>query len=558
MYRYLNCIIFIIISILSSFGQKNTNGIPENVFLSVDRDLYVSGEWLYFDLFLTNNQSAGFLNSSKYAYIVVRNSRNEHISDNMIEISGSSTHGAIYIPDSLSTGIYQIVAFTNYLRNYSEDAFFTKCVLVVNRYDINLGFIDNLKKQTISDHTKVISPISSNICVSINKADFARREKVKIGIKIPNQNAIVSVSIKRKTPVTITNIASDTSSYSVLGKCKYACEFDGEIIQGRVLNAENAPLTKIPVYLSTPDSIPNLLYSITDANGYFQFCLNPFYNGKPLIIKVEVPKAKIVIDDKFVLHTPFRNPFIKMDGDLKAYISQLQIMVNIQKSLNQSFKTDISNNVSLGYRPLVYSKPQSVVYPPDYAYLSDFSEISREILPFLKVRLKNNEYFAEMVDLQREIYVKPFIFLDGVLIDDIQQIIQLDSKRIYKIESIPLSRYFGAIHMPGILSVSTFKKEIQLIKWILPTITIQDIPKLPYSVYSSNNIENLNIHIPDFRQLLYWEPSLKVSNTEEKNIEFTTSDCTGNFEIIMNGITKDGKILEYRNEFNVTTNSTIR
>jgi hypothetical protein len=556
MCRLINCICIIVFGFLPLYSQNNIPNYSESVTVTTDRDVYIAGEWLYFNLFLINNPSSGCLNNSKYAYLVLRNTSNGHISENTIEIKGPSSFGSIYIPDTLATGIYQIVAYTNFMRNYGEAAYFTKSIVVANRFDTNFGFFDPYTDRVPSDSAKFLSD-NSPLQVSVNKTSYNQREKVKIGIKISGigSGAIVSVGVRPVSPIVLVENNTQKDSLPMQLKCRYLPESNGEIIQGRVLDENNNPVSKLAVYLSTPDSIVNLLYSITDKNGTFRFLLNSFYDNKQLVIKVkDLQKATIELDNKFALKMPFLLPPVKMEGDIKLYLARLQNMINAQKAYNQYYKTDVDNGSSPGYRPLVYVKPQSVVYPPDYTYLPDFVEISREILPFLKTRLKNNEYTAEMLDLLNSVYVKPFIFLDGVLIDNIQQIIHLDTKSIYKIESIPYPRFLGCIHMPAILSVYTTKGELKDIKWASPTVSYTNTFKLPYSTYSCNNMEGIHKHTPDFRQLLYWEPSAKITPAEEKSFEFTTSDCTGNFELEIKGITMDGKTVEYKKVINVTSN----
>ncbi|MCD4663641.1 MAG: hypothetical protein K8R68_00120 [Bacteroidales bacterium] len=50
-----------------------------------------------------------------------------------------------------------------------------------------------------------------------------------------------------------------------------------------------------------------------------------------------------------------------------------------------------------------------------------------------------------------------------------------------------------------------------------------------------------NNRIPDFRTLLYWNPELLISQGDN-TLNFYTSDNTGDYDIIVRGVTKNGKI----------------
>jgi hypothetical protein len=81
---------------------------------------------------------------------------------------------------------------------------------------------------------------------------------------------------------------------------------------------------------------------------------------------------------------------------------------------------------------------------------------------------------------------------------------------------------------------------------------------LDYKVLKSKRIFNAPVYengaqienrIPDFRQLLYWNPDAILSN--KNKFSFYTSDIKGNFIISIQGVNKDGKILNTKLPFSV-------
>jgi hypothetical protein len=55
-----------------------------------------------------------------------------------------------------------------------------------------------------------------------------------------------------------------------------------------------------------------------------------------------------------------------------------------------------------------------------------------------------------------------------------------------------------------------------------------------------------NNHEPDFRNTLYWNPSVKPGINGKAKIEFWTSDIKSDYEINVQGITPEGKTLSIR------------
>jgi uncharacterized protein YfaS (alpha-2-macroglobulin family) len=54
--------------------------------------------------------------------------------------------------------------------------------------------------------------------------------------------------------------------------------------------------------------------------------------------------------------------------------------------------------------------------------------------------------------------------------------------------------------------------------------------------------QELSSRMPDFRTLLYWSPDIKTDNTGKREITFYTSDLPGKYAVVLQGISKQGKV----------------
>ncbi len=63
--------------------------------------------------------------------------------------------------------------------------------------------------------------------------------------------------------------------------------------------------------------------------------------------------------------------------------------------------------------------------------------------------------------------------------------------------------------------------------------------------------ENINHSAPDFRPTLYWNPELEISKRKSA-ISFYTSDELGNYVLILEGISRSGKLFSVFSDFSVT------
>ncbi|MCX6254872.1 MAG: hypothetical protein NTV31_10405, partial [Bacteroidia bacterium] len=119
--------LFTLLILLSCFCSGKAQGrhesaIPERIYLHTDRNVYMAGDYLFYNLYLQG--IPGLM--SKYAYLTLRDHNNSPVTQVKLEISNRTAFGSIYLPDTLHTGIYQMICYTNCMRNESEDSYFTK------------------------------------------------------------------------------------------------------------------------------------------------------------------------------------------------------------------------------------------------------------------------------------------------------------------------------------------------------------------------------------------------------------------------------------------------
>jgi hypothetical protein len=133
---------------------------PERVYVTTDRDFYISGESILFNVYLFQVDESQE-KTSKFVYLIFRSAHGsiEKFTLNLNEKKQAS--GVIYVPDTLSSGAYEIIAFTNYMRNWGEDIFFTKELLVANRFDSKL--------EVFEFEPEKIIPVTDSIEVEIQE-----------------------------------------------------------------------------------------------------------------------------------------------------------------------------------------------------------------------------------------------------------------------------------------------------------------------------------------------------------------------------------------------------
>ena len=123
------------------FGE-DTLKIIEKVYLHTDRDHYLAGEDLWFKAYLIDASDRSLTNHSNNLHVELVSPDLKIILSSVILCDGGLGNGDFQLPKNLSTGKYKIRAYTHYMRNFKDQLFFSKTIMVVNLSDVNQVYAD--------------------------------------------------------------------------------------------------------------------------------------------------------------------------------------------------------------------------------------------------------------------------------------------------------------------------------------------------------------------------------------------------------------------------------
>lgn len=110
--------------LVAKFEKFHHENPQEKVYLQLDKPYYLAGETIWFKGYLFDATYNRIDSVSRVLYVdLIDESKGKIIAQRTLKSDGS-TFGDILIPDSLAEGSYQIRAYTNYMRNFSEEFFF--------------------------------------------------------------------------------------------------------------------------------------------------------------------------------------------------------------------------------------------------------------------------------------------------------------------------------------------------------------------------------------------------------------------------------------------------
>ncbi|MCE6990740.1 TonB-dependent receptor plug domain-containing protein [Dyadobacter sp. CY323] len=104
---------------------------PEKAFLHLDKPYYVTGDTLWFKAYLVEGALHAMDSASNLLYVdLIEHRTGKNSALKRVNLNGGIGHGDIVLADSIPAGSYTVRAYTNWMRNASDDFFFQKDIRV--------------------------------------------------------------------------------------------------------------------------------------------------------------------------------------------------------------------------------------------------------------------------------------------------------------------------------------------------------------------------------------------------------------------------------------------
>jgi len=193
-----------------------------------------------------------------------------------------------------------------------------------------------------------------------------------------------------------------------------------------------------------------------------------------------------------------------------------------------------------------YGEPEYSIQLSDFIQLNSIREAIKEIVPKVSLQESNgrSQLWIENEIDERKFQRKPLILVDGVPFDDVDQILRINIRDLEDIDVLNL-RYFLDGHLfEGIIHFITKEGNMAGLEFD------HAIFRRAYSSFSENNTysspsygsdSEKNSSLADFRNTLYWNPDLCAGEEGKTSFTFYSSDDTGEYTVIVEGISPDGK-----------------
>lgn len=583
-------LITVFFTVVFSTAQKKSNSemsstlIPnEGIYIHLNTATLLAGEYAYYKIYCFNKKSKEFTNYSKVAYVELVGLNGEKVIKQKVILDLGKGYGDFFIPTSVSTGSYKLVAYTNLMRNFEERNFFQNDIYIINPYSVeeislnNVRFSEEYHDNDSIAKYKVNSGLGENLdsensllTIRIKNKEIKKRSKVNLVLETDKKiiKGNLSISIRKKDNLKqpynqnlIKFYSNLSNEETTLTNNTFLPEIRGEVISGILSSINGSSVANQKVALSIPNNNFYLAITTTNFDGKFNFKVNKPYNFNDLVFQVldknNNEYSVKLIDKKPIDYKKFNFIELVLNEELASDI----IERSIHNQLDNSYFKYRTDSI-LPNKPMkLFMNWEKKIYKlDDYRR---FKTIEETIFEYVKsVFIKRLDKDVKNIRIQGNNLdsnsgFQPLIILDGVLIKKHNDILSLNADDIDKIVVYRNEFIIGPqIYQGALVLNSKSKKGLSLINDRLRVISSNNYgssarPKKYYKQSYDDSLKFENARIPDDRYQLLWEPNLEF-NKDLEELVFYTSDITGEFEIYVEGIIQDSIPVSIKKSFKVT------
>jgi len=506
-------------------------------------------------------------------FLLINNHGNTEYAESFRLFSGEAK---IIIPKkTLSPGIIHITVFDNVGNPLLERFIYLKDTDISVAKHLDPVSYKKREKVTLEldlDKNFVVPTMEANLSISVAPVSVARRSpEINDYLTFGTEFGFLPWSetddmISDVSPETIDNFLIGSGSHwiswdKILSGKKIEPDFrtedGGHFLSGLLKNrdTQKADSGKV-LFLSIPGKAATFQYAITNGSGKFNFILPVDPVKRDLIIQPQLADDNITIniESSFSWNLPLSTSYYEsVITPYSKAITNLSINYQVGKIYGSSDKRKEGKSELIQQKPVkrFYGKPEMEIMLDDYIKLPVMQEVFFELIPGVRFRSKKAGYEMRVINPHTNIYYEdpPLVMIDGVCINDLTLLANLDPEIVEKIDVVKTTYLIGDFKLYGIVNVITRTGNFK-------GLTLPDYAaKLSYRViepevsfYSPDysGSEKRLSRIPDLRNTLFWDPLLKPDKDGKVRIEFWTSDTASDFAVIIQGFDGTGKPVSYK------------
>lgn len=506
-----------------------------------DKECYLAGEKLWVKVSSDDKALPG--NSlSRVAYVEICDTAQVY-AQGKVALHQGKGWACIQLPQTMHSGVYQLVAYTRYMRNLESDAYPRKHLAVLNT--LGSSEKDSRILNNPAGHLKEAS-VSSDMELKGDKEVYGFREKVSLSWSSRLAGAKeLALSVVRKD-CAVKLVQPESGSPVWIKEERWLPECEGHIVTAGITEGELPE--KALIQLSCVGKEMKMFEGKQKAEGIYQFHTYGVNDRQDIVLSALAGEGKtyrMEIETPFIEKLPEEVPELVCHYDDSALIDR-----SVALQLSQAMPEVVSPKE---VEETIFSRVPDKTYNLDeYVRFNIVEESIIEFVMGVTIDKVGGKKTIRMLNANGKGFnlFPVLVLVDGVAFNNHEDVLGYNVHQVKYIHQYRGEYAFGEVFYGGILSLITHRgmlqdmrihEHMQMLAYEFP----QDRPAFEMPLYQDE--KSRLSRRPDFRHTMYWEPMAEGKTSTE----FYTSDLEGEYVAVLQGIDADGKKIELKWEFEV-------
>ena len=527
----------------------------EYITLFTDRNLYAVNERIYFSAFYRKGQDPAKESWSKVLYVELVTPSGSPVTKAKFHLNEKGSSGYLLVPADALTGNYYLRSYTRWMQNFGPESYCYTPLAIINPYTKEVLTGNNEPSDLDADLIRMSSP---GVTCRTNKNSYVSGEEVMLELSflasddmLPGEYCLTVVNTGLCDTL-YTQVSVGETSGGRDFRFNYLPEIRGVSISGSVVNRKDlAPARRVRLHFSISGKQAEYFGTLTDKLGRFILTLPERTGTQEIFVACESEgdaEKEIRIDQDFASDPiPFRTGQFTLSPFKKEIATRM--VLNMQFSnVYQGVQTNPSpESVNDSIVPF-YGKPTSSINLEEFIELPTMNEVFVNLVPDVFVFYNKGEPYLKIYSSFNNSIFPPLMLIDKIPVFDHKAIFSIDPKRLERIEVVNDVYVRGGMMYGGMIFLTSRQGDMAAV----------DLPEgsyfFDYQAFHPGDAQvqyTPSERIPDTRNTLLWIDKITLDPEEMKTLQFTASQQTGEYIVLVRGVSPLGEIVYGMSTFNV-------
>jgi hypothetical protein len=396
----------------NSFNNYQKTDLHEKLYVHVNKSFFLTGEIIWFKIYVVDDSSNKLLNLSKVAYIQLFDNTRSAVLQTKVALNDGVGSGSLFIPFAMHNGNYRFVAYTNWMKNFDAGYFFEQQLEIVNPLKAEQAQIvhpaQGYDVQFFPEGGHLVNGLAGKVAFKITGAD---------GKGETCRGAVVNQLNDTITRFSTLKFGIGSFTFTPAGQAVYRAVIktaNGDLIKPLPQASENGFTLKVTdeqqnldvAVQSNQNNTTPVIYVMAHSRHAIKFAAEGSIGNGHADFKIDKSKLEDGINyitlfdgnrrplcERLVFKRPAKNMAIQATTDMQVYGTRKKVMLNISaadennKPLSAGLSLSVFRPDSLqnadGDHIAAYlwlrAGLKGYIESPDYYFYNDNNDVNQQL-----------------------------------------------------------------------------------------------------------------------------------------------------------------------------------